>query len=111
MADRVDRIVNLIDDAFQSSPESGNTSVGDSVLCARCQLHEPDNGDLCGGCRAFLLEDSDQDPRRPVPTTQPIRSPIAITVDTTRFEAAIEAALRQALNRHIDRSFRDITVT
>lgn len=31
--------------------------------CARCQRHEPvEGGELCDGCRAFLLEDSDIDP-------------------------------------------------
>lgn len=62
MADSVDRILGLIDDAVQSSPERGHGADARG-LCARCQHQEPaEGGDLCQGCRAFLLEDSDQDP-------------------------------------------------
>ncbi|MGH9032874.1 MAG: hypothetical protein ACRDZV_12170 [Acidimicrobiia bacterium] len=63
MAETVDRIVDLIDDAFQSSDEGGHTWAGDPDLCTRCTEYPPgEASDFCAGCRAFLLGDSDDDP-------------------------------------------------
>jgi hypothetical protein len=61
----VDRILEAIDVGLQR--ESGAdyaASVGDPSMCARCQRHEPSDGEMCSGCRAFLLGDSDEDPAR-----------------------------------------------
>jgi hypothetical protein len=59
----VDRILDVIDVGLQQDAGTDwAASLGESDLCVRCQRHEPSEGDLCGGCRAFLLEDSDEDP-------------------------------------------------
>lgn len=57
-----DRILDLIDNGLQSSHEPA-CDAGSPDLCARCQCHEPaEGGDLCAGCRAWILEDSNEDP-------------------------------------------------
>jgi hypothetical protein len=59
----VDRVLEAIDGGLQRLPsEEWAASVGDPSSCARCQRNDPVDGDLCPGCRAFLLEDSDEDP-------------------------------------------------
>lgn len=61
-----DRILDLIDAGLQSSSESDRyldvaPSVGEG--CVRCGAGDvPEGGDLCDGCRAFLLGDSEDDP-------------------------------------------------
>lgn len=71
MSDSIDKILDIIDAGLQSSPEIGYGHTDTSRnSCARCQLNEPvEGGDLCIGCRRFLLGDSDEDPKtvRPKP--------------------------------------------
>lgn len=57
MSDRLDRVLRAIDSGLQSSGETGHTF--DAGGCARCQRVMPvtDGGDLCPGCKAFLLGD------------------------------------------------------
>jgi hypothetical protein len=57
-----DRILGVIDAGLQSTTEDSYGTDHLPDRCARCQRHEPGVGDLCTGCRAFLLEDSDDDP-------------------------------------------------
>jgi hypothetical protein len=66
-----DRILDIIDGGLQTSTEHGYTDDGwpafpvDQSRCPRCQRHPAaDGADLCEGCRAFLLEDTDVDPAR-----------------------------------------------
>jgi hypothetical protein len=63
---RIDRVLAAIDAGLQSSPESDQYSdVAPSVGsgCVRCPADETtDGGDLCDGCRAFLLGDTETDP-------------------------------------------------
>jgi len=55
-----DRILSVIDGGLQSSSETGSGIDLHPDLCARCQCHDSaEGGDLCAGCRAFLLGDSD----------------------------------------------------
>jgi hypothetical protein len=62
----VDRILDVIDAGLQSSTEMGYGSDRWPDRCVRCQEATPaESGDLCAGCRAFLLGDSDVDPRDP----------------------------------------------
>lgn len=64
MSDRVDDILDLIDAGLQSTTEAAYGTDFRPGQCARCQRNEPaEGGDLCPGCRAFLLGDSDDDPR------------------------------------------------
>lgn len=65
---RIDQILGVIDGHAQSTTEPGfrddeDGEVFDSAWCARC-LGEPkaEGGEMCEGCRAFLLGDSDHDP-------------------------------------------------
>lgn len=69
---RMERALAILDAGAQSSPEPGyGTDVGPG-FCARCQGHDPaSDGDLCGGCRAFLLGDTDEDPCTAVVTVDP----------------------------------------
>lgn len=66
MTSTSDRILDLIDAGLQSSSESDRyrdvaPSVGEG--CVRCDTSDvPEGGDLCKGCRAFLLDDSETDP-------------------------------------------------
>lgn len=77
MTDRIKQITDLIDDALpdpgQHSPESDQYSdvapeMPDAGTCWRCEAPaaEDSTSGLCDGCRAFLLEDSENDP---APTT------------------------------------------
>jgi hypothetical protein len=65
----LDRILDIIDAGLQSSPEADMYSdVAPSVGsgCVRCPATEvAEGGDLCDGCRAFLLGDTDTDPATP----------------------------------------------
>lgn len=59
-----DRILGVIDAGLQHSDEVSYGTDHSPDLCARCQKLEPaTGGDLCEGCRAFLLGDSEQDPK------------------------------------------------
>ena len=63
MSGTVDRILDVLDVGLQTSTETGYGTDHDAERCARCQRHDPaEGGDLCPGCRAFLLGDSDDDP-------------------------------------------------
>lgn len=64
-ADTVDRILEILDAGLQRpvgrGPGHTNIRPGE---CARCRTHRtgrPD-ADLCSGCRAYLLGDTDRDP-------------------------------------------------
>lgn len=62
MSDHVDRILDLVDGALQSSSEDGYARDARG-LCVRCQHHAPaGDGEMCAACRGFLLGDSDEDP-------------------------------------------------
>lgn len=62
-----DRILDIIDAGLQTpepDPTFGEVSPEVHDRCARCEQHEPaKGGDLCEGCRAFLLGDSEHDPQ------------------------------------------------
>lgn len=61
---RVDRVLELLDNATQESPEASYGTDFDRDLCARCQCEaHADESDFCEGCRSFLLGDTDVDPR------------------------------------------------
>lgn len=62
----IDKVLAALDAGLQSSDEHGYPErIDDSSLCARCVQSEPAaDGDLCAPCRAFLLGDSNVDPRR-----------------------------------------------
>jgi hypothetical protein len=61
-----DRILGILDAGLQTPvPDPTYGEVSDKVhgRCARCESHDPaEGGDLCEGCRAFLLGDSETDP-------------------------------------------------
>lgn len=60
---RIDDILDVIDGGLQSSHERGY-SYDNPSRCARCQTEDPvEGGDMCAGCRAFLLGDSNVDPK------------------------------------------------
>lgn len=65
MSESVQRILDLLDSSNQVSMPHGWQMDHAPFKCVRCYLHHPaPNGDLCKGCRAFLLEDSDHDPKK-----------------------------------------------
>lgn len=59
---RVDRILDLLDNAHQHPGGFGYGTDHDDRLCARCQRHQRHGGELCAGCRAWLLGDTEVDP-------------------------------------------------
>jgi hypothetical protein len=60
----VDKVLELLDDALQHSSEHGYGTDASSELCARCQKNTlAPEADLCSECRAFLLGDTDTDPK------------------------------------------------
>jgi hypothetical protein len=64
MSDATDRILDIIDGGLQSSIEHGFRVDNSPNACIRCLKTEPaEGGDLCRGCRAFLLGDSRVDPK------------------------------------------------
>lgn len=68
---RPDDILDLIDAGLQSSTEHGYGTDPNPDLCARRCGNKPADGDLCAGCRAFLLGDSDEDPKPLPPGVDP----------------------------------------
>ena len=63
MSASIDRILDVLDVGLQTSDEHGYGTDLNGDACARCQRHEPaEGGDLCTGCRAFLLGDTNEDP-------------------------------------------------
>lgn len=71
MSESVDRVLRVIDAGLQASNEHGAAADREPNQCVRCMRCEPpEGGDLCAGCRSFLLGDSDADPKntpRPTP--------------------------------------------
>jgi hypothetical protein len=66
MSSAAERALQALDAGLQHSNEVawGHTDRKPD-RCARCQLHPPpDDGDLCTGCRAYVLGDTDRDPDR-----------------------------------------------
>lgn len=66
---RVDDILDVIDAGLQTPTaetirDTSYNAPDRRDLCVRCQRNEPAEGDWCSGCRAFLLEDSDDDPMK-----------------------------------------------
>lgn len=58
----LDRALEALDSGAQVSPETGE-GLGDPTRCARCLRAERAEGsEFCAGCRAFILEDSNEDP-------------------------------------------------
>jgi hypothetical protein len=60
-----DRILDVIDAGLQTpvpDPTFGEISPEDHGGCTRCDADVPESVDLCDGCRAFLLGDSEVDP-------------------------------------------------
>lgn len=66
MSERLSRVLDVIDAGLQTpmpDPTYGEVSPTVSQRCARCERHDPvEGGDLCEGCRSFLLGDSNDDP-------------------------------------------------
>jgi hypothetical protein len=66
MSSNVDRILKAIDAGLQTpmpDPTFGEQAPINHGRCARCETNPPaKDGDLCSGCRAFLLGDADVDP-------------------------------------------------
>jgi hypothetical protein len=65
VTERLDRILDVIDTGLQTpvpDPTHGERSPRNRPGCVRCDGHVAEGTDLCGGCRAFLLDDSDTDP-------------------------------------------------
>lgn len=66
MSDALDRVLEALDVGLQAPPEVpvGDLHVADydDELCVRCRDQGRTDGELCGDCRAWLLEDSDVDP-------------------------------------------------
>lgn len=95
MSDRLERVLELLDTGTQSSPEPGYGTDWRPQLCARCQRHDPmPDGDLCEGCRAFLLDDTDEDPASPWRTSRVSAietAEVTVSVDTRAFQAATRA--------------------
>lgn len=90
MSDRLERVLEVLDGAGQTSTEEGYGTDWNPGHCARCQRHAPaEGGELCPGCRAFLLDDTDVDPRNPPrPDPDSIEGYIR-----ARLEEAIDARL------------------
>lgn len=62
MSAELERVLEVLDVGLQKSGETG-FSTDFTDWCARCQLEDPlPDADLCAGCRAFLLGDTDDDP-------------------------------------------------
>lgn len=60
---RIEKVLAMLDVGTQTSTETGYGTDRMPDRCSRCQSHEPEpDGEMCGGCRAYLLEDSDVDP-------------------------------------------------
>lgn len=91
VSDRLDRVLAAIDAGLQSSPETGH-AVDLRDRCARCQRHEPaGGGDLCAGCRAFLLGDA---PEPEHPNARAVRTALGLAVSLAAGGQARRAAFR-----------------
>lgn len=89
MNDRVDRILELLDNSLQQTTEAEYSSDYFPDRCARCQRGVPvEGGDMCQGCREFLLGDTDLDP---------VAQRFVYTVDTDDMSWSTERAPRQPI--------------
>lgn len=70
MSRNLDRALEVLDVGAQGSDEP-SYGYDNPDACARCQGEPPVDGDLCPGCRAFLLGDSDDDPVSGRPAYRP----------------------------------------
>lgn len=64
---RAEDIIETIDVGLQRAmpdPTFGEVSPVNREECWRCSQPAESESGLCGGCRSFLLEDSDEDPAR-----------------------------------------------
>lgn len=86
MTRRLDKALEVLDVGLQHAGDVAYGTDRSPDRCARCQRHDPADGDLCTGCRAFLLGDSDDDPQAARPTGRFVvhASPPA---DTLRFRS------------------------
>jgi hypothetical protein len=66
----LERALEALDVGAQGSDEP-SYGYDNPHACARCQEEPPVDGDLCPGCRAFLLGDSDDDPVSGRPAYRP----------------------------------------
>ena len=68
---RADRIIELLDNALQSTGEASYGQALADGRCFRCEHNQvAEDSDLCAGCREFLLEDSAVDPKEaPLPSS------------------------------------------
>lgn len=68
MADRITKILDVLDTGLQSSPESDMYRDVAPIVhdgCTRCRGVQAEDSEFCAGCRSFLLGDSDVDPTAP----------------------------------------------
>lgn len=63
VSERLDQVLDVLDVGLQGSSESGYGTDHSPGRCARCRSVDVTEGDLCAGCRSFLLGDTDDDPR------------------------------------------------
>lgn len=97
MSRNLDRALEVLDVGAQGSDEP-SYGYDNPDACARCQGEPPVDGDLCPGCRAFLLGDSDDDPTdRPAFTYTGRPDP-----PVSAFQRAVEAEMA-ALTERIER--------
>lgn len=97
MTDRVTQTIDAIDAGLQSSYERGYTTDHSPERCARCQRTPLDAaGDLCLGCRTFLLGDADLDPKL-----------VGITLDFENLNRAMQQ-LVEALVEALAEAIRNI---
>lgn len=77
MSERTDKILELLDGALQTPLSNGIRVDHHPGRCARCQKNPPrdDKSSFCGGCRAFLLDDTDEDPKDKPAGNQPTTIP------------------------------------
>lgn len=55
MSVSLDRVLRVIDSGLQRTTEASYGTDGQPEMCVRCQRVEPADGDICSGCRAYLL--------------------------------------------------------
>lgn len=97
----VDRILDLIDAGLAEVPAP---VYGRSDVCGRCGKH-PADGEMCIGCRAFVLGDSDADPGARDITAERFdqlrRQSITVTVtaDTEALMQSVVDVINEAVGR------------
>lgn len=98
MSDRLERVLNALDAGDQSSAETSYGTDLDPTRCARCQHHDPaPQGDLCGGCRTFLLGDTDDDPRAD-PAQRAATTTAAFNEPARQLSEAIGVSMQEAID-------------